>query len=116
MESGDDERDAMDEFDVLLDDVLRTVANPEMPERVRVKVQTRVVEMVGEPISQETWRRRGCGGFAGGVCRLQRRMNPKRDARSTATAVLVHVAAMALLVFWVRGDHCGSLAGRSRCW
>ena len=33
---------AMDEFDVLLDDVLRTVANPEIPERLHVNVQTRV--------------------------------------------------------------------------
>ena len=32
----------LDEFDVLLNDVLRTVANPEIPERVRVNVQTRV--------------------------------------------------------------------------
>ena len=31
-----------DEFDVLLDDVLRTMANPELPERVRVNVQTQV--------------------------------------------------------------------------
>ena len=32
----------MDEFDVLLNDVLRTVANPELPERARVNVRTRV--------------------------------------------------------------------------
>ena len=42
-DGGDDDRDAgLDEFDVLLNDVLRTVANPELPERVRVQVQTRV--------------------------------------------------------------------------
>ena len=36
------EMQGSDEFDVLLNDVLRTVANPELPERVRVNVQTRV--------------------------------------------------------------------------
>lgn len=46
----------MDEFDVLLNDVLRTVANPELPERVRVQTRVWVREMgseVREPMSQK---------------------------------------------------------------
>ena len=43
-----------DEFDVLLNDVLRTVANPELPERTRVNVLTRVwVREVVHPTSQK---------------------------------------------------------------
>ena len=93
----------MDEFDVLLDDVLRGVANPEMPERVRVQVQVRVAEMVSQPTAQKV-------GHLGVVVApavfvdFQRRMNPKRDTRSTATAVLVHAAALAV-VFWMAAHH-----------
>jgi len=39
MESGTSQ---LDSFDLLLNDVLHSVANPEMPERLRVNVQTRV--------------------------------------------------------------------------
>jgi periplasmic protein TonB len=92
---------AMDEFDVLLDDVLRSVANPEMPERVRVNVRTRVwvrelvaknEPVVGQPpvvFSPEVF---------------QARMQSGRDARSTAMAVVAHAAAIAL-IFWAVATH-----------
>ena len=85
-----------DEFDVLLNDVLRTVANPELPERVRVHVRTRVWvrEMAAKP--------RPAVVFAPEVFLAQ--MQPKRDARSTGTAVLLHVAAIGLL-FWAVKTH-----------
>jgi len=88
----------MDEFDVLLNDVLRTVANPEIPERTRVNVQTRVwVREMKKPTSQK----RDVGHpvvFAPEVFLAQ--MSPKRDSRSTTTALLVHAAAVALFFFW----------------
>jgi protein TonB len=84
-----------DEFDVLLNDVLRTVANPELPERVRVNVQTGVWV-------REMKRPRAAVVFAPEVFLAQ--MSPKRDARSTGAAVLLHVAAIALL-FWVVKTH-----------
>ncbi len=91
----------MDEFDVLLNDVLQTVANPEIPERVRVNVQTRV--WVREMKSKPTSQKRDVGHphsavvFAPEVFLAQ--MSPKRDARSTTAAVLLHAAAI-LLLFW----------------
>jgi protein TonB len=81
----------LDEFDVLLNDVLRTVANPEIPERVRVNVQTRVWV-------REMKKRPRAVVYAPEVFLAQ--MQPKRDVRSTAAALLVHAAAIAL-VFWV---------------
>jgi periplasmic protein TonB len=96
----------MDEFDVLLDDVLRTMANPELPERVRVNVQTRIwVKEVSEPWSQSGalgHPRRPAVIFSPAT--FQERMNPKRDARSTAMALVVHAAAI-LLVFWLTAMH-----------
>jgi protein TonB len=82
----------MDEFDLLLDDVLRTVANPEMPERTRLQMQTRV--WVRQPHPAVV--------FAPEVFLSQ--MAPKRDARSTGMALLLHVAAI-LLLFWVVKTH-----------
>src|ERR1035441_1655534 len=87
------EMQGLDEFDVLLNDVLRTVANPELPERVRVQVQTRVWV-------RELKVKRPAVVFAPEVFLAQ--MSPKRDARSTGAAVLLHVAAMALFFFAVR--------------
>jgi protein TonB len=93
--------EAKDEFDLLLDDVLRSVANPELPERVRVQVRTRVwVREMAAP-------KRAAVVFAPAV--FQERMNPKRDARSTAAAVLVHAAAIAL-VFWLSAMRMGLIA------
>ena len=89
-----------DEFDVLLDDVLRTMANPELPERVRVNVQTRV--WVHEAAAPRTQKQRGSVVFSPAL--FQERMNPKRDARSTAMALLLHAAAI-LLVFWLTAMH-----------
>ena len=84
-----------DEFDVLLNDVLRTVANPELPERTRVNVQTRVwVRAMKKP--------RPAVVFAPEVFLAQ--MSAKRDARSTGAAVLLHVAAIGLL-FWAVKAH-----------
>lgn len=82
-----------DEFDVLLNDVLRTVANPELPERVRVNVRTRVWvrEMKQQP-------RRAPIVFAPEVFLAQ--MQPKRDVRSTTIALLMHAAAILLIFVW----------------
>jgi periplasmic protein TonB len=83
----------LDEFDVLLNDVLRTVANPEVPEQTRVWVR----EMSGAP------RVHGRAAvFAPEI--FMAKMQPKRDARSTAVAALVHVAAIGLL-FWAVRTH-----------
>ena len=92
------EMQGLDEFDVLLNDVLRTVANPELPERVRVNVQTRV--WVRE--MKMTPRRPSAVVFAPEVFLAQ--MSPKRDALSTTAAALLHVAAIALL-FWAVKSH-----------
>jgi len=84
-----------DEFDVLLNDVLRTVANPELPERLRVNVQTHIWV-------REMKRPRPAAVFAPEV--FLAAMSPRRDARSTATAVLLHAAAI-LLLFWLVKTH-----------
>lgn len=96
-----------DEFDVLLDDVLRTVANPEVPERVRVHVRTQVwVREIGGATSQRrdvgAPESRGAVVFAPEVFLAQ--MEARRDAKSTGAAVLLHVAAIGLL-FWVVKTH-----------
>jgi protein TonB len=97
-----------DEFDVLLNDVLRTVANPEMPERVRVNVQTRVwVKEMRKPTSENPDVGHPALGkspvvFAPEVFLAQ--MQLKRDARSTAVAMLLHAAAIAL-IFWMTAMH-----------
>src|ERR1035438_7663689 len=99
------ERLEMDEFDVLLNDVLRTVANPELPELVRVQVRTRVwVREIGRPTSQkrDVGHPQAAVLFAPDV--FLAKMSPKRDARSTGAAVLLHVAAIALL-FWAVKEH-----------
>jgi protein TonB len=77
---------APDDFDLLLDDVLHSVGNPELPERVRVQVHTRV--WLAAPA-------RPAVVFAPDV--FLARMQPKRDARSTAFALLAHAAAIALV-------------------
>jgi protein TonB len=81
----------MDEFDVLLNDVLRTVANPELPERTRVNVRTQVWV-------RERKQPRPTVVFAPEVFLAQ--MSPKRDVRSTTAAMLLHAAAIALFFFW----------------
>jgi periplasmic protein TonB len=93
---------AMDEFDVLLNDVLRTVANPELPERTRVNVQTRIwVRAMKQS--------RPAVVFAPEVFLAQ--MSPKRDVRSTTAAMLLHAAAIALFFFWgARAIHNNMLA------
>jgi len=85
--------DMKDEFDLLLDDVLRSVANPELPERVRVQVRTRV--WVAKP-------KQPAVVFAPEV--FLARMQPRRDARSTAFALLAHAAAIALIC-WASAAH-----------
>jgi periplasmic protein TonB len=91
------EMQGLDEFDVLLNDVLRTVANPELPERTRVKVRTRVW-------LRETVRPSKQTAVVFSPAAFQERMNPKRDARSTAMALLVHAAAIAV-IFWMTAMH-----------
>ena len=93
-----------DEFDVLLNDVLRTVANPEVPERVQVRTRVWVREMVSNPRSQsrDLMHPSSAAVFAPEV--FLARMQPKRDARSTAAAALLHAAAIAL-VFWAVRSH-----------
>jgi protein TonB len=98
----------LDEFDVLLNDVLRTVANPELPERVRVQVQTRV--WVKELKATRAVRPTTAVVFAPEVFLAQ--MSPKRDKRSTTAAALLHVAAI-LLLFWVMKTHVALLQTRT---
>jgi protein TonB len=90
---------AMDEFDGLLNDVLRTVANPELPERIRLQVRTRV--WVREVVLPSVQRHvaRPAVVFAPEVFLAQ--MAPQRDRRTTGAAVLLHVAAIGLLVWAV---------------
>jgi periplasmic protein TonB len=96
------ETQAMDEFDVLLNDVLRTVANPELPERTRVHVQTRVWVREMKNLNPTV-------AFAPEVfLDFERRMHPRRDAKSTTTAMLLHAAAIALL-FWGVSSHIHSV-------
>ena len=96
-----------DEFDGLLNDVLRSVANPELPERVRVRTRVYVQQMrepasqtplVGSPVSAP----RPAVVFAPEA--FLAKMQPRRDARSTGAAVVVHAAAI-LLVFWAVRTH-----------
>jgi len=85
-----------DEFDLLLDDVLRSVANPELPERVRVQVQTQL--WMGNPTPQAVV-------FAPEV--FLARMQPQRRSRAAALALfalLAHAAAVAIM-FWAGSSH-----------
>lgn len=97
----------MDEFDLLLNDVLRSVANPEMPERLRVNVRTRIwvqeMETVSKPMSHQL-RTDTTHPIVFSPAEFQARMNPPRDARSTAMAVLLHIAALGL-IFWGVAAH-----------
>lgn len=84
-----------DEFDLLLDDVLRSVANPELPERVRVQVRTRVWIVPKRPAVV----------FAPEV--FLARMQPQRRSRAAGLALLAmlaHAAAVAL-IFWAGEMH-----------
>ena len=89
----------MDDFDLLLNDVLRTVANPELPEPVRVQPRIRVYEMTRKA-EGPTMRRAAV--FAPEV--FLAKMQPKRDTSSTTYALLAHAAAI-LLVCWVVSAH-----------
>jgi protein TonB len=94
----------MDGFDLLLNDVLHTVANPEVPARVRVQTRVWVREMAINPRSQirdlghPAVVARPAAVFAPDV--FLAKMQPKRDTRSTGYALLAHAAAIAL-VCWV---------------
>jgi periplasmic protein TonB len=90
------EMQAMDEFDLLLNDVLRTVANPEVPERVRVQVRTRV--WVRELVATQPART----AVVFSPAAFQERMNPKRSTASTLWALSAHAAAIALIFWGVR--------------
>ena len=87
--------DMRDEFDLLLDDVLRSVANPELPECVRVQVRTRVWIVPKQPAVV----------FAPEI--FQARMRPQRRSRAAGLAILAmlaHAAAVAL-IFWAGAMH-----------
>lgn len=100
---------ANDEFDLLLDDVLRSVANPEVPARVRVQTRVWVREMTAgaDTTRYPTSQKRDVGHpvlvvgdrpaavFAPDV--FLAKMQPKRSARSTGYAVLAHAAAILLV-------------------
>jgi periplasmic protein TonB len=91
------EMQGLDEFDLLLNAVLRTMANPEMPERVRVNVRTRVWvrEMVAQPKPVRT-------AVVFSPAAFQERINPKRSTASTMWALGAHAAAIALIFWGVR--------------
>lgn len=82
-----------DDFDLLLDDVLHSVANPELPERVRVQVRTRVWIVKSKQPTVV---------FAPEL--FLARMQPRRDVRSTGCAIIAHAAAIAL-IFWASYAH-----------
>jgi protein TonB len=93
---------ANDEFELLLNDVLHTVANPEVPARVGVQTRVWVTELVLPPRSQNrdlghpnSVARRPAAVFAPDV--FLAKMQPKRGARSTGYAVLAHAAAILLV-------------------
>ena len=93
-----------DEFDLLLDDVLRSVANPELPERVRVQVRTRVWIVPKRPAVV----------FAPEI--FQARMQPQRRSRAAGLAILAmlaHAAAVAV-IFWAGAMHVHFAAPVSR--
>jgi protein TonB len=93
------EMNGRDEFDVLLDDVLQSVANPEMPERLRVKVRTRVwVTMGPRKFALQ------CSPVVFAPAAFQQRMGPRRSTASTIWALVAHAAAIAL-IFWVGVMH-----------
>src|SRR6185437_14033619 len=100
---------ANDEFDLLLNDVLRSVANPELPARVRVQTRVWVREMTtrADTVLDPTSQKRDVGHpvlvvaerpvavFAPDV--FLAKMQPKRGTRSTGYAVLAHAAAILLV-------------------
>jgi len=94
---------ANDEFDLLLNDVLRSVANPEVPARVRVQTRVWVTEMTTgadtalDPTSQKRDVEHPVlvAVFAPDV--FLAKMQPKRSVRSTGYAVLAHAAAILLV-------------------
>src|ERR1700690_670758 len=92
-----------DDFDVLLNDVLHTVANPEMPERFTVRTRIWVRQMtVSEAKPRVATPARSRAVFAPEV--FLARMAPQRDAKSTTAAILLHAAAIAL-IFWGVASH-----------
>ncbi len=94
------ERQEMDEFDGLLEDVLRSVANPELPERMKVRTRVWVQETaVREARSKKLETVRAAVVFSPEV--FLAKMQPRRDARSTAAALALHAAAIALVLWGV---------------
>jgi len=94
---------AQDDFDVLLNDVLHTVANPEMPERFTVRTRIWVQQMTAsEPMPRTAIPARGAAVFAPEF--FLARMAPQGDAKSTTAAILLHAAAIAL-IFWGVTSH-----------
>ncbi|HEY4379555.1 MAG TPA: TonB family protein, partial [Acidobacteriaceae bacterium] len=73
------------------------------PERVRVQTRVWVREMsIPTSVQKRPDPSTGPGQAVGHavVFDFERRMNPKRDARSTTAAMLLHAAAIALFFFW----------------
>jgi protein TonB len=115
MTTGVDEMNAMggpesrDGFDLLLNDVLRLVANPEAPARVKMRTRVWVREMtagadtaldptsqtrdVGRPVPIVA--ERPAAVFAPDV--FLAKLQPRRSARSTGYAMLAHAAAIVLV-------------------
>ena len=77
-----------DGFDNLLNDVLRGVANPEMPERLNESVARRSwIHAAAEPARAVVLP----------PAMFADRMTVKRDAKSTTAAILLHIAAIGLI-------------------
>ncbi len=96
---------ANDDFDLLLNDVLRTFANPEVPARVQVRTRVRVYELTAKPSSEshkQSVSPRRAAVFAPDV--FLAKMQPRRDTRSTTYALLAHAAAI-LLLCWAVSAH-----------
>jgi protein TonB len=104
----------LDEFDLLLNDVLRSVANPEMPERLRVNVQTRVWVRLATTrptlVPAAAPAVRPTPVFAPAT--FYSRMEAKRSTPSTIWAIVLHAAAL-LFLFFVAGKHMMKMVARN---
>jgi periplasmic protein TonB len=82
-----------DSFETMFDDVLRSVANPEMPEHLRESVAQRSWMQAAMPTVLEPAVQTNVVPLA----MFADRMAFQRDAKSTSAAILLHIAAIGLI-------------------
>lgn len=93
---------ANDEFDLLLNDVLRIAANPELPARVKIQTRIGVFELTRQRAEEPVAAPRPPVIFAPDI--FLAKMQPKRNTHSTGYALLAHAAAV-LLMCWAVSAH-----------